>query len=155
MILPGHVAASLLASRRLKLDLRVSVLAGLAPDLVDKFVFYVLHASRWTRVPAHSLLALAVSSLGVAAAARRLGNRRWGFAWVAGYSLHLLCDILPGEGTLPWIWPLDPYSDYVSPEVPWFLGGGPIPWQTLAVELALVVAALISEIRRRRRLRTR
>ncbi len=156
MILPGHVAAAVLVSRRFGLDLRVAVLAGLVPDLVDKFVFYILHASRWTRVPAHSLLALVVSALGVALAGRqRHGDWRWGLSWLGGYSAHLLCDIMPGEGALPWLWPFYSYDDYVSPGIPWFLGGGPVPWLTLVTEALLVAIALIVETRRKRRLHAR
>lgn len=127
-------------------------MAGLAPDLVDKTLFYILHLSHWTRIPAHSPLVLAVSSLAVAAIGRwRRGNWRWGAAWLTGYALHLACDIVPGEGALPWLWPLDPYADYVSSGRPWFLGGGPVPWLTLAAEIALVALAIASEVARRRR----
>jgi len=156
VILPGHVAAAVLASRRFGLDLRIAIVAGLAPDLVDKFAFYILHATRWTRVPAHSLTALAVSALVVALIGRwRRSDWRWGASWLAGYGAHLLCDMMPGEGTLPWLWPFRSYSDYVSPGLPWFLGGGPVPWLTLIAEAVLVLVALVSEIRRRRRLHAR
>ena len=68
MILPGHVAAPVLASRYLNIDCRLAVIAGLMPDLVDKPLLYVLHVTQWGRVPAHSLLALGASTLGVALA---------------------------------------------------------------------------------------
>ncbi len=151
MILPGHIAAPLLASRFVDIDRRIAVLAGLAPDLADKFIFYVLHASNWTRVPAHSVSALVASSLAVALAGR-LWRRdwRWGRAWVIGYGLHFLCDIMPGEGVLPWLWPFETYSHMVSPSRPWFLGGGPVPWLTLTAEVLLVAAAVVSEVMQRR-----
>ncbi len=151
MIFPGHVAAPLVASRYLDIDRRVAVIAGLAPDLVDKFVFYVLHASHWTRIPAHSLLGLFGSLLAVAVTSR-LWRRDWHWAasWLTGYGLHLLCDTLPPEGVLPWLWPLNPYTDQVSTTLPWFLGGGPVPWVSLIAEITLVIAAIISELGRRR-----
>jgi len=152
VILPGHIAAPVLASRRFRLDRWVAVLAGLAPDLVDKFVFYILHASHWTRIPAHSVTAFAVSSLAVALAGRlRRQSWRWGLAWVAGYALHFLCDIVPGEGELPWLWPFDPYFSHISSSRPWFLGGGPVPWVTLIAEIALVAAAVAVELAHRPR----
>ncbi len=143
MILPGHVAAPVLASRYLDIDRRIAVIAGVMPDLVDKSLFYVLHATRWGRVPAHSPLALGVSTLVVALAGWLLRRDwRWGASWVVGYGLHLLCDLLPPRGSLPWLWPLERYAAYVSDPKPWFLGGGPVPWFALVAEIALVAAAV-------------
>ncbi len=146
MILPGHLAAPTLASRFLDIDRRVALLAGVAPDLVDKFAFYILHVTRCTRIPAHALSGLAVTALG-AALLGRLWRRdwRWGVAWLAGYALHLLCDILPAEGPLPWLWPFRPYSSMISSGRPWFLGGGPVPWLAVIAEIGLVVAAVAVE----------
>jgi membrane-bound metal-dependent hydrolase YbcI (DUF457 family) len=151
MILPGHVAAPLLASRIVGIDRRVAVIAGVAPDLVDKFVFYVLRASHWTRVPAHSMLALISSTIVVALAGRvRRRDWRWGVAWLVGYGLHFLCDMAPGEGVLPWLWPLNPYAEQVSSPRPWFLSGGPVPWITVITEVALVLALVAVEVARHR-----
>lgn len=147
MVFPGHVAAPVLASRWLGLDRRVAVLAGVMPDLIDKFIYYVLHASHWTRLPAHSPLLWAASTL-VVALAGRLWRRdwRWGVAWLAGYGLHLACDLIPPEGILPWAWPLRSYAEMVSSGRPWFLGGGNVPWPSVIVELGLVAAAVICEL---------
>lgn len=143
MILPGHVAAPVLASRYLNIDCRLAVIAGLMPDLVDKSLLYVLHVTQWGRVPAHSLAALGASTLSVALAGRVLRRDwRWGASWVVGYSLHLLCDLLPPKGALPWFWPLERYAAYVSDARPWFLGGGPVPWFSLVAEIALVAATV-------------
>ena len=151
MILPGHLAASLLAARRWRLPMPVALLGGIAPDLVDKFIFYVLHASHWTRVPAHSLLVLLASTAALGAMGRRLrAARGWWVAWLAGYGLHLLGDMVPGEGVLPWLWPFRSYAEIASPERPWFLGGGPVPWATLSLELSLVLVAVFVELARRR-----
>ncbi|MGQ9682763.1 MAG: metal-dependent hydrolase [Anaerolineae bacterium] len=151
LVLPGHLAASLLAARRWRLPIPVALLAGVAPDLVDKFIFYVLRASHWTRVPAHSLLALLLSTVAVGALGRMVRSARgWWRAWFAGFGLHLLGDIVPGEGVLPWLWPLRSYAEIASPERPWFLGGGPVPWVTLALEIALVLIAVSVELARRR-----
>lgn len=151
MIFPGHVAAPTLASRYLDIDRRLAIVAGLAPDLVDKFAFYVLHATHWTRIPAHSLFGLIASSLAVAFVGR-FGRRswRWGASWLAGYGLHFVCDLMPNEGALPWLWPFNRYSGYVSHELPWFLGGGPVPWLTLTAEVALVAITLTLELAHRR-----
>ncbi len=147
MIFPGHVAAPILASRCLDIDRRLAVAAGLAPDLVDKFAFYVLHATLWTRIPAHSLLALAASSVAVGLAGLlRQRSLRWARSWLAGYALHFLCDLMPHEGALPWLWPFNSYAGYVSRERPWFLGGGPVPWLTLIAEVALVTLAVAVEL---------
>jgi hypothetical protein len=156
MIFPGHVAASLLASRHLDVDLRLTLVAGLAPDLLDKTLFYVLHVTHWTRIPGHSPFVLVLSGLAVALAGRLWRHDwRWGASWCAGYTLHLLCDLVPGEGVLPWLWPWDAYAGYVSSGRPWFLGGGPVPWLAVVAEAALVAAAVAQEVARQRRLRAR
>lgn len=146
MILPGHVAAPVLASRVVDVERRLAVVAGVAPDLIDKFAYYVLHVTRWTRLPAHSPLILALSTAAVALAGRlHRGDWRWAWAWLAGYGLHLLCDLIPPEGVLPLAWPLRSYSELVSSGRPWFLGGGPVPWPSVIAEVALVAAALVVE----------
>lgn len=156
MIFPGHVAAPVLASRFADIDRRLTVLAGVMPDLVDKFAYYVLHATHWTRLPAHSPLVFVATSLAVALAGRRRrGSWRWGAAWLVGYGLHLLCDLIPPEGILPWAWPLYSYREMVSSGRPWFLGGGPVPWPSLITEIALVAAAVIVELVARRRVAER
>ena len=151
MILPGHLAAPLLASRCIDIDRKAALVAGVMPDLIDKPLYYLLHATRWSRLPAHSLLFFAGTSL-AALVAGWLWRRdlRWGAAWLAGYGLHLLCDVLPPEGALPWLWPWRDYASYVSQTRPWFLGGGPVPWVSLLAEAALVAAAAIVELRHRR-----
>lgn len=152
MIFPGHVAAPVLASRWLHLDCRVAVVAGVMPDLIDKTVFYLLRASHWTRLPAHSPLFFAGSSLAVALAGRWWQRDwRWGAAWLVGYGLHILCDAIPPQGVLPWAWPLHSYAEMVSSGRPWFLGGGSVPWPSLLAEVALVVAAVVVELAARRR----
>ncbi len=147
MIFPGHVAAPVLASRYLDIDRRLAVLAAVVPDLVDKSAYYVLHISHWTRLPAHAPIVFLALSLAVALAGRLLrGNWRWGIAWLAGYGLHLLCDLIPPDGVLPWAWPWRAYADMASTGLPWFLGGGDVPWVSLTVEVALVAVALAVEI---------
>lgn len=153
MILPGHVAAPVLASRFLDIDRRLAILAGVMPDLIDKLIYYVLHASHWSRLPAHAPFLLAASTLAVGLAGRaRRGSWRWGLAWLVGYGLHLLCDLIPPEGVLPLVWPFYGYPEMVSSGRPWFLGGGPVPWPSLIVEVALVVAAASVELAARRRM---
>jgi len=152
MVFPGHVAAPLLASRWLDFDRRWAVIAGVMPDLIDKVAYYVLHASHWSRLPAHSTLFWAGSTLAVALAGRLLRRDwRWGAAWLLGYGLHVLCDAIPPQNDLPWIWPLHNYSEIASSGRPWFLGGGPVPWPSLIIEVVLVVAAVLSELAARRR----
>ncbi|HOQ97883.1 MAG TPA: metal-dependent hydrolase [Anaerolineae bacterium] len=154
MIFPGHVAAPVLASRYLDIDRRLAVLAGVMPDLIDKAAFYVLHASHWTRLPAHSPLFFVATSLAVALAGRLLRRDwRWGLTWAVGYALHLLCDLIPPDGILPWAWPWHAYGEIVSRGRPWFLGGGPVPWLSVSIEAALVAAALLVELLHRRRAR--
>lgn len=151
MILPGHLAAPILASRYVEMDRRLALVAGLAPDILDKSLFYVLHVSHWTRIPGHSPLFLAGSTLAVALLGRAMQRDwRWGKAWAIGYGLHLLCDLMPGEGILPWLWPWNSYAHMVSSSKPWFLGGGPVPWLTLTAEATLVALAIFSELAQRR-----
>jgi membrane-bound metal-dependent hydrolase YbcI (DUF457 family) len=143
MILPGHLAAPYLASRRIRISPWLAMLAGVVPDLVDKTLFYVLHHTQWTRIPAHSLFFWVATSLAVAGLGRwKRRDWLWGASWAIGYGLHLALDLVP-PGELPWFWPFNSYASYVSTDLPWFLGGGPVPWVQIIAEFALTVAALV------------
>ncbi len=109
MIFPGHVSAGYLASHYLRTDQRLTMLAAVFPDLVDKTGRYLLHWSPSGRVPAHSLLTGALTTAVVALLTRR---RRAVVGWAAGYLVHVLSDLvvdqMVGEDTSGGyaLWPL-------------------------------------------------
>lgn len=154
MILPGHVAAAVLCHRRLGAYWWAVLAASLAPDVIDKFLYYGLHLSPSSRVPMHTALAWLATVLLVAAAEwalRRGGHGRWTAAWALGYGLHFLCDSPLTGGDLPFLYPFRAYL-FNSPGRPLaFLFGLSVPpWQTLATEALLVAVAVYSEWRLRR-----
>jgi hypothetical protein len=137
----GHVASSVLAARALKLDTRVVVLAGLLPDLVDKATRYVLHVVPFGRLPSHTLLGLALTTLAVYGLGRIRGDgTARTLAWFVGYAAHLVLDF---ARPLPLLWPFVAYEwpdtytpfDWIFEPIPWS------SWLSLALEGALVVAA--------------
>jgi hypothetical protein len=174
MILPGHIAAAVLCHRHLKLDLRLALVASLLPDVVDKFLYHVLHAVPGSRVPMHTLLAWLATTALVALCAWAWsafplplrGGRGKGlfilppsslsFAWFLAYGAHLLCDSPLFGGDLPFLYPFRAY-DFSSPRAPlaflWGLGEWPI--YTLLMEALLVAVTLFLELRRRAQNRRR
>ncbi len=147
MFITGHVAASLLASRRWDLDARLVVAATLFPDAIDKSAHHILHIVPSGRLPTHTLLALALTSGAVYVAGRRRGQaRNWTLAWLAGYVLHLLCDF---AAPVPLLWPFAPY-DLTSHSLAYILWHSPTPIEivSLFLEGALVLLAAWVEWRR-------
>jgi len=151
MILPGHIAASYLCHRHLSAELTPALLAGVAPDVIDKAAHYLLRASPSSRLPMHTLLGWFASTLLVALIAWLLArarghhglSRRWAWAWFAGYGAHLLCDSPLVGQDLPLLWPWRAYA-YSSTGVPlgYLFDGGPLPWWTLLAETLLVLYTL-------------
>ncbi len=141
MILPGHITASLLCHRYLRADLHVVVVAGLAPDLVDKTLYYGLRCVPNTRVPMHTLLAWVVSTLLVGAIGWCIAhNLRWGGAWFLGYGAHLLCDSPLAGGDLAFLYPGRAYPPSNSPfPLAYLLDISKWPHHALLAELVLVV----------------
>jgi len=152
MILPGHIAASVLCHRYLKVDLRVVLLAGVLPDVVDKALYYSLHCVPSSRLPMHTLLAWLVSTLIVwvlLRLARRPPAQSLALAWFVGYGGHLLCDSPLVGGRLPFLWPWLRY-DFASAHVPlgFLFGLDRWPVTTLLCE-AVLVALTLWDTRRR------
>ena len=146
MIFPGHVAASVLCHRYLKVDLRVALVAGVLPDVVDKLLYYGLHVVPSSRVPMHTLWAWLGTTLllaAIALAVRRPSAKAWVWAWFAGYGAHLLCDSPLVGGKLPFLWPWLAY-DFSSAHVMlgFLFGLDCWPVTTLMAEAALVALTL-------------
>jgi hypothetical protein len=141
MILPGHIAASVLGHRYLKLDLRLALVAGLFPDVVDKLAYYVLRVVPSSRLPSHTLLVWLLSTLLVtlaaalwptvhlwttswasipASAKASSGVKGWrgvALTWFVAYGFHLLCDSPLLGGQLPFLYPFRVYH-FTSPHIP-------------------------------------
>ena len=170
MILPGHVAASILCHRHLKVDLRVALVAGVIPDVIDKLLYYGPHLVPSSRVPMHTLLAWGVSTLLVALIERLVAALRinegygalpgsgkgrggvpfpWAVAWGVGYGAHLLCDSPLVGGKIPFLYPFRAY-DFTSPVVPlsFLFGMNEWPLHMLIAELLLVIFTAYTEWRR-------
>lgn len=156
MIFPGHAATVVLARRYLHVDLYAMLAASFAPDLIDKFLYYVLRATPHSRIPMHSL----VGWLGTTALAALLGwlagvRWRWAWAWLVGYGGHLLLDSPVAGGDLPFLYPFHRYTHLTSSKLPFsFLWGlQDWPWHMLIAETLLVAGVAYLEWRRHERLR--
>ena len=138
MYFPGHVALSYLSSQYLWANLKVAMIAGLFPDVVDKVAYYVLKITPSAHVPAHTLAALIGTSLLVGLFGIGFGAF-WMFAysWALAYGLHLIFDHLNGKLYL--LWPLVdyPFSPYQSIQENW--SNAALFWVgvTVVVELGL------------------
>lgn len=106
-MLIGHIAISLLEHRYLKADLAPVLIAGMAPDILDKTLCQVLHLTPSGRMYGHTLLGLALSTGLVAL----LWGRRTAWSWALGYLSHLVAD---GAG-VPWLYPFVHYDFNPSP----------------------------------------
>ena len=149
MILPGHVAASVLCHRYLKAELRVALIAGVIPDVVDKLLYHVFRLVPSSRVPMHTLVAWVTSTLLVATVAWLVPRgqvRGWAVAWLLSYGAHLLCDSPLLGGELPFLYPFWHY-DFRSPAVPlsFLFGLDPWPVRMLVAELLLTLFTLYVE----------
>lgn len=172
MILPGHIAAAVLCHRHLKIDLRLSLVAGLLPDVVDKILYYGFRIVPSSRVIMHTLWAWLGTTLllGLVAWLWSLFGKgqiripykgwiperwpRWAVlpaSWFCGYGVHLLCDSPLTGGKLPFLYPFRTY-ELVSLSVPmgFLFGFDTWPVHTLVVEGLLVAFTLIGEVRRYR-----
>ncbi|MBC7235549.1 MAG: metal-dependent hydrolase [Chloroflexi bacterium] len=114
MILPGHIALAVLAAQVTGVDLRASLAASMAPDLVDKPTRWLLRLTPNDRIPAHTFLFWAASSL----LARALLGPRFARGWAVGYGIHLVADhvnsyLNPGR-IYPW-WPFRRYQMHTGP----------------------------------------
>jgi|LSQX01.3.fsa_nt_gb hypothetical protein len=141
MILPGHIAAAVLCHRYAAADLPVAMAASLAPDVVDKAVYYGTSLSPSSRLPMHTLwgwfgTTLLVALVGLVCARAAT----WTYAWFLSYGVHLLCDSGLVGDDLPLLYPLVSY-ELNSPPFPlaYLLDPATWPWPKLIAE-AIVVA---------------
>lgn len=114
MILPGHIAAAVIASQALHVSKRGALAAAMCPDFVDKPIRWFTRVTPNDRIPAHSLLFWGVTTY----LARRFGGRSFAKGWAVGYGVHLLCDEVnahfnPGR-IYPW-WPFKRYAYHTGP----------------------------------------
>lgn len=99
----GHLAVSALLHCYLDVDLGPAVTAGVFPDVTDKLLCQVLHITPSGRMYGHTLLAVALTTLGV----RQNWGERAARAWAAGYLGHLAADM---DGFVPWLYPFRRYD---------------------------------------------
>jgi hypothetical protein len=128
----GHVAVSVLEHRYLKVELVPVLVAGIFPDLVDKALCQLLHVTPFGRMYAHTLAAMALSTLVVGL----IWGRHVAWSWGLGYLSHLVCDL---GGFLPWLYP---FVHYDFPHRQHNLVEILRPWLLHPAGLALEVALL-------------
>jgi len=152
MILPGHLASVVLERRYLRVDLYPALAATLAPDVIDKLLFYVLRITPHSRIPMHSLLGWMGTTALAALLGWILGHRwRWAWAWWVGYGGHLLCDSPLTGGNLPFLYPFRSYN-LVGYKLPfsYLWGARDWPWHMMIAEVLLVGVTVYLEWRRTR-----
>jgi len=108
-LLIGHIAISLLEHRYLKADLAPVLIAGMAPDILDKTLCQVLHLTPNGRMAGHTLLGLALSTGLIAL----VWGRRAAWSWALGYVSHLIAD----GAHVPWLYPFAAYEFPPSPSL--------------------------------------
>lgn len=151
MIFPGHIAAPVLCHRYAGVNLPVALVAGLAPDVVDKVLYYGFAIVPSSRLPMHTLWGWIGSTLLVLLAGLALRRAAaWGYACFLSYGVHLLCDSGLVGDDLPLLYPLVPY-DLSSPPFPlaYLLDPANWPWPKLIAEALLVGITIYLEWRRR------
>lgn len=133
----GHLAISALEHRYLDADLVPVMVAGLAPDLVDKTACQILHATPSGRMWGHTLLGLAISTLLI----DLLWGKRAARSWALGYLGHLLGDL---NSPIPWFHPFVSYNFKSSPSLWHVLRNLLRDPVTLSLEIALAVWAILA-----------
>ncbi len=150
MILPGHIAASVLCYRYADANWPVALTASLLPDVVDKVVYYSTGLSASSRLPMHTLWGwLGTTLLVVVVGLAFYRSAEWAYSWCLGYGLHLLCDSGLVGDELPLLYPLVEY-DLTSPPFPlsYLLDPSTWPWPKLIAEALLVAITVYLEWRR-------
>ena len=141
MILSGHLSAAYMVGEALHVDRRGYWAASMFPDFVDKPIRWLLALTPNDRIPAHSLTALATTTV----VADRLVGGRFATGWVVGYTSHLLCDELNAQinaGKVYWFWPWKRYTLHRGP-TGLKSSLADFSSQALLIELALTVLGLL------------
>ena len=133
----GHLAISALAHRYLDADLAPVMIAGLAPDLVDKTACQILQATPSGRMWGHTLVGLVLSTLLIAL----LGGKCAARSWALGYLGHLLGDL---NSSVPWFYPFVSYDFTPSPSLWRVLHNLLRDPLSLSLEIALTVWAILA-----------
>ncbi|MFP4393951.1 MAG: metal-dependent hydrolase [Anaerolineales bacterium] len=138
----GHLAISALEHRYWDADLVPVIIAGLAPDLVDKTACQVLHLAPSGRMAGHTLAGLALSTLLIAP----LWGKRAARSWALGYLGHLLGDL---NSPVPWLYPFVNYDFKPSPSLWRVLHNLFRDPLSLSLEIALIVWAIVAVLCKR------
>ena len=131
----AHVSVALIAAYLLNLNLVVTVVCALLPDLVDKPLTAALSIAEG-RYIAHTLLFV----LGVALAFS-LWKRRYGLAALVGGLSHLLLDLGPSN---PILYPFVRYDYHTGRTDYWNYLRNYLTWDGLGVEVMFVVFAALA-----------
>jgi hypothetical protein len=133
--LVAHVGVALIAAYLLNLNLVVTAVCALLPDLVDKPLTAALNIAEG-RYIAHTLLFV----VGVALAFS-LWKRRYGLAALAGGLSHLPLDLGPNN---PIFFPFVRYDYHTGQPDFWNYLRNYLTWHGLGVEVMFVVFAVFA-----------
>ena len=145
----GHLGIPLPVAHLLKLNLAVTGLCALLPDLVDK-PLYLMSVTSCSRYAAHTLLFVLL-----VAVAFSLKGRLLGLSALFGGMLHLILD---SGYFVPWFYPFVRYdfpesdvgvSEYLRRLLTFHLWSSELIWVTLVCLAALLLIRLIPWLRRR------
>lgn len=140
MILPGHLASVLIATRLVRVNRRVSLTASLVPDALDKALHWGLHLTPSDRLWGHTAWALIGSTIMVEAFGRRRGRPGLGVPWLIGYGVHMLGDV---QARLPLWYPLSKQGYHNGARFREMMRGErEVPWKVFALEGVLALAAI-------------
>lgn len=149
MILPGHLASTMIASRLPSLHRPTALAASLFPDLLDKTLHWVCHATPSDRLWGHTLWSVLGTTATVWALGKGLQKPHLGRSWLWGYAVHLAGDI---TAPVPLLYPLSRRGVHVGARMREILHGDRrFPWRVVASEGLLVLAAVTLELHAHRR----
>ncbi|MHB0856321.1 MAG: metal-dependent hydrolase [Anaerolineae bacterium] len=149
MIFMGHVASAYIAARALRLDRPTALAASVYPDALDKGLHWIARVTPSDRLWGHTLWSLLGTSALAWALGKAVGRPETGRSWLVGYAMHLGGDL---RGHLPLLYPLSQRGVRRGARMKEVLRGRrPVPWEVIAGEGMLALAALIYEFYIRRR----
>lgn len=148
MILPGHLASAIIASRLPGVHRPTALAASLFPDLFDKTLHWVFRVTPSDRLWGHTLWSMLGTTLITWAVGKGLHKPDTGRSWLWGYAVHLAGDT---TAPIPLLYPLSRRGVHMGARMREILHGNRrFPWRVLASEGLLAMAAITLELYARR-----
>lgn len=144
MILPGHLASAIIASRLPGMHRPTALAASLFPDLFDKMLHWIFHATPSDRLWGHTAWAMVGTTVIAWTLEKGLQKPNVGRSWLWGYAVHLAGDI---TAPVPLLYPLSRRGVHMGARMREILQGNRrFPWRVLASEGLLAMAAMTLEL---------